>query len=207
MANFMKLIQFHVPNYAAAPTQEAKFAAIADYVRGVLKAMDVKLPEFDKAVDAKQQADVLMGWLKEQEAYLLKPMNCPHHILLYKSQMHSYRELPVRYAEFATLYRDEKAGTLTGLTRVRSLTQDDAHIFLRPDQLQEEFDRAINLALEVFNTYGLTDYWISLSLRDPAKQEEYAGDAEIWDRAESARKAVVKNKGIEFRDGPWYPAH
>src|SRR6266571_2801467 len=138
--------------------------------------------------------------LSEDDAYMLKPMNCPHHILLYKSQMHSYRELPVRYAEFATLYRDEKAGTLTGLARVRSLTQDDAHVFLRPDQLQEEFDRAINLALEVFNTYGLTDYWISLSLRDPAKQEEYAGDVEIWDRAESALKAAVKNKGIEYRE-------
>jgi threonyl-tRNA synthetase len=138
--------------------------------------------------------------LSEDEAYMLKPMNCPHHILLYKSQMHSYRELPVRYAEFATLYRYEKAGTLTGLARVRSVTQDDAHVFLRPDQLQEEFDRAINLTLEVFNTYGLTDYWISLSLRDPAKQEEYAGDAEIWDRAEGALKAVVKNSGIEYRE-------
>jgi threonyl-tRNA synthetase len=127
-------------------------------------------------------------------------MNCPHHITLYKSQMHSYRELPVRYAEFATLYRYEKAGTLTGLARVRSLTQDDAHVFLRPDQIQEEFNRAIDLTLEVFNTYGLTDYWISLSLRDPQKKEDYAGSDEVWERAERALREAVENKGIRYRE-------
>jgi threonyl-tRNA synthetase len=135
----------------------------------------------------------------EDDAYVLKPMNCPHHITLYKSQMHSYRELPVRYAEFATLYRYEKAGTLTGLARVRSLTQDDAHVFLRPDQIQEEFDRAFNLTLEVFNTYGLSDYWISLSLRDPQKKEEYVGSDEVWEKAESALRAAVDNKGVEYQ--------
>src|SRR6266571_1158904 len=136
----------------------------------------------------------------EDDAYVLKPMNCPHHILLYKSQLHSYRELPVRYAEFATLYRYEKAGTLTGLARVRSLTQDDAHVFLRQDQIQEEFDRAINLTLEVFNTYGLTNYWVRLSLRDPQKEEEYAGTDETWEKAESALRAAVQNSGIECQE-------
>ncbi len=135
----------------------------------------------------------------EDDAFVLKPMNCPHHITLYKAQMHSYRELPVRYAEFATLYRYEKAGTLTGLARVRSLTQDDAHVFLRPDQLQEEFDRAVNLTLEVFNTYGLKDYWIALSLRDPMKKEEYVGSDEVWDKAEAALQAAVDNKGIDYK--------
>src|SRR5258706_12893316 len=135
----------------------------------------------------------------EDDAFVLKPMNCPHHITLYKAQMHSYRELPVRYAEFATLYRYEKAGTLTGLARVRSLTQDDAHVFLRPDQVQEEFDRAFNLTLEVFNTYGLTDYWIALSLRDPQKKEDYVGSDEVWDKAEEALRAAVENKGIEYK--------
>lgn len=134
----------------------------------------------------------------EDDAYILKPMNCPHHITLFKSQTHSYREMPVRYAEFATLYRYEKAGTLTGLARVRSLTQDDAHVFLRPDQIQEEFNRAIDLTLEVFKTYGLTDYWISLSLRDPLKKEEYAGSDEIWDKAENALREAVENKGIKY---------
>jgi len=136
----------------------------------------------------------------EDDAYVLKPMNCPHHITLYKTQMHSYRELPVRYAEFATLYRYEKPGVLTGLARVRSLTQDDAHVFMRPDQIQEEFDRAIDLTLEVFNTYGLTDYWIALSLRDPNKKEDYAGSDEVWERAESALRQAVENKGIKYRE-------
>jgi threonyl-tRNA synthetase len=136
----------------------------------------------------------------EDDAYVLKPMNCPHHITLYKSQMHSYRELPVRYAEFATLYRYEKAGTLTGLARVRSLTQDDAHVFMRPDQIQEEFNRAIDLTMEVFDTYGLKDYWIALSLRDPNHKEHYTGSDDVWEKAESALREAVKNKGIEARE-------
>src|SRR5437660_779867 len=136
----------------------------------------------------------------EDDAYVLKPMNCPHHITLYKTQMHSYRELPVRYAEFATLYRYEKPGVLTGLARVRSLTQDDAHVFLRPDQIQEEFNRAIDLTLEVFNTYGLTDYWIALSLRDPNNKQDYAGSDEVWEQAERALREAVDNRGIQYRE-------
>jgi len=138
--------------------------------------------------------------LSEDDAYVLKPMNCPHHITLYKSQMHSYRELPIRYAEFATLYRYEKAGVLTGLARVRSLTQDDAHVFMRPDQIQEEFDRAVNLTQEVFNTYGLTDYWIRLSLRDPQKKEEYVGSDEAWEQAESSLRNALENRNIEYQE-------
>lgn len=137
----------------------------------------------------------------EDDAYILKPMNCPHHILLYKSQMHSYRELPIRYAEFATLYRYEKAGTLTGLARVRSLTQDDAHVFLRPDQIQEEFNRAVNLTHEVFQTYGLADYWVRLSLRDPQKMEEYVGSDEVWQTAETVLRDAVEKKGIQYEIG------
>src|SRR5579884_2498224 len=145
---------------------------------------------------------VMMGEQEQSEddAYILKPMNCPHHIELYKSQTHSYRELPVRYAEFATLYRYEKAGTLTGLARVRSLTQDDAHVFLRPDQIQEEFDRAVNLTLEVFDTYGLHDYWIRLSLRDPQKKEEYVGSDEVWEMAESSLRSALQHRGIEYHE-------
>ena len=139
--------------------------------------------------------------LSEDDAYILKPMNCPHHITLYKSQLHSYRELPVRYAEFATLYRYEKAGTLTGLARVRSLTQDDAHVFMRPDQIQEEFNNAINLTLEVFETYGLTDYWVRLSLRDPMKPEEYIGSEEIWNTAEAVLRTAAESKGLTYEEG------
>jgi threonyl-tRNA synthetase len=134
----------------------------------------------------------------EDDSYILKPMNCPHHILLYKSQMHSYRELPVRYAEFATLYRYEKAGTLTGLARVRSLTQDDAHVFIRPDQIQQEFDNAIDLTLEVFKTYGLADYYVRLSLRDPQKKEEYVGRDEVWETAEAALRDAAQRKGLSY---------
>jgi threonyl-tRNA synthetase len=139
--------------------------------------------------------------VSEDDSFMLKPMNCPHHITLYKSQMHSYRELPVRYAEFATLYRYEKAGTLSGLARVRSLTQDDAHIFMRPDQIQEEFNRAIDLTLEVFETYGLSDYWVRLSLRDPEKKEEFVGSDEVWQIAESALKDATEGKGLKYEIG------
>ena len=139
--------------------------------------------------------------LSDDDAYILKPMNCPHHILLYKSQMHSYRELPVRYAEFATLYRYEKAGTLTGLARVRSVTQDDAHVFLRPDQVQQEFNNAVNLTQEVFETYGLQDYWVRLSLRDPEKKEDYVGSDEVWSEAEFALRGAVESKNIKYEEG------
>lgn len=134
------------------------------------------------------------------DIYVLKPMNCPSHMTLYNTQLHSYRELPLRYAEFATLYRYEKAGTLTGLARVRSLTQDDAHVFLRPDQIQEEFDRAVNLTLEVLDTYGLIDYWIRLSLRDANKKEEYVGRDEVWEMAESSLRNALNNRGIQYQE-------
>lgn len=137
----------------------------------------------------------------EDDGYILKPMNCPHHITLFKTQMHSYREMPVRYAEFATLYRYEKAGVLSGLARVRSLTQDDAHVFLRPDQIQEEFNKAVDLTLEVFNTYGLHDYWLRLSLRDPKKKEDYVGSDEVWSTAESALRQAVESKGLKYEEG------
>jgi threonyl-tRNA synthetase len=137
----------------------------------------------------------------EDDAYMLKPMNCPHHILMYKSQHHSYRELPVRYAEFATLYRYEQTGALTGLSRVRSVTQDDAHVFMTPQQIQSEFDNAINLTLEVFATYGLRDYQLRLSLRDPEQKEEYIGSDEAWGQAEAALHAAVERRGLTYELG------
>ena len=137
----------------------------------------------------------------EDDGYVLKPMNCPHHIVLYKSQMHSYRELPVRYAEFATLYRYEKAGALSGLARVRSLTQDDAHVFMRVDQIQEEFDNAFNLTLEVFKTYGLSDYSVRLSLRDPQKKSDYVGSDDVWEEAENTLRNMAESKGIAYEVG------
>jgi threonyl-tRNA synthetase len=201
MVNFMKLTQFHVPGYAEAPTQQAKLAAVADFVKGVLKAMDVKLPEFNRAPNAAQQADVLMGWLKEQEGYLLKPMNCPHHIQIYKAEPRSYRDLPVRLAEFGTVYRYEQTGELSGMTRVRGFTQDDAHLFVTPEQIEAEFSANLDLVLFVLESLGLTDYRVRVGLRDPAS-DKYVGDAADWDKAEATLLALVKERGMAYSAEP-----
>jgi threonyl-tRNA synthetase len=129
--------------------------------------------------------------------YRLKPMNCPSHMTLYNASAHSYRDLPLRYAEFATLYRYEKSGELMGLTRVRSLTQDDAHIFCTEEQVQEEFARALEIIREVLDTYGFKDYRVRLSLRDP-DSAKYIADEEKWTRAESALRAALDAAGIGY---------
>jgi threonyl-tRNA synthetase len=131
------------------------------------------------------------------DVHALKPMNCPSHMTLYKAQLHSYRELPIRYAEFATLYRYEKSGELSGLTRVRSLTQDDAHIFCTPDQVQAEFARALAIIQEVLGTYGLTSYYLRLSLRDKTSDKYVADDAR-WERAEQALQAALDAAGVNY---------
>jgi threonyl-tRNA synthetase len=132
--------------------------------------------------------------------YRLKPMNCPSHMTLYNSEPHSYRDLPLRYAEFATLYRYEKSGELTGLTRVRALTQDDAHIFCTEEQIQEEFARALAIIREVLDTYGFTDYRVRLSLRDPEDSKYLMGD-ERWMRAEEALRTALDASGIDYYPG------
>jgi threonyl-tRNA synthetase len=129
--------------------------------------------------------------------YRLKPMNCPSHMTLFNATAHSYRDLPLRYAEFATLYRYEKSGELTGLTRVRALTQDDAHVFCTEEQIQEEFGRALEIIREVLDTYGFTDYRIRLSLRDPDDPKYLAGD-ERWSLAEDALRTALDASGIEY---------
>ncbi|MCB0492811.1 MAG: threonine--tRNA ligase [Cyclobacteriaceae bacterium] len=120
----------------------------------------------------------------ESEEFLLKPMNCPHHCEIYKTRPRSYKDLPIRYAEFGTVYRYEQSGELHGLTRVRGFTQDDAHIFCRPDQVKEEFIKVIDLVLHVFKSLGFENYTAQVSLRDPANKEKYIGDDQLWDRAE-----------------------
>lgn len=120
----------------------------------------------------------------EGEEFLLKPMNCPHHCEIYKTRPRSYKDLPIRYAEFGTVYRYEQSGELHGLTRVRGFTQDDAHIFCRPDQVKEEFIKVIDLVFHVFNSLGFENYTAQVSLRDPANKEKYIGDDQLWDRAE-----------------------
>jgi threonyl-tRNA synthetase len=133
----------------------------------------------------------------EGEEFLLKPMNCPHHCEIYKYKPRSYKDLPIRYAEFGTVYRYEQSGELHGLTRVRGFTQDDAHIFCRPDQVKEEFIKVIDLVLYVFKALGFTDYTAQISLRDPNNKSKYIGSDEAWDKAEAAIIEAAAEKGLE----------
>ena len=132
----------------------------------------------------------------EGEEYLLKPMNCPHHCEIYRSKPRSYKDLPVRLAEFGTVYRYEQSGELHGLTRVRSFTQDDAHLFVRPDQLLEEFEKVIDIVLYIFRTLKFDNYTAQISLRDPNNTEKYIGSDENWEKAESAIIQACKEKGL-----------
>ena len=144
----------------------------------------------------------------EGEEYLLKPMNCPHHCELYKATPKSYKELPVRFAEFGTVYRYEQSGELHGLTRVRGFTQDDAHIFCTPDQLKSEFKNVIDLVLYIFKTLDFTDYTAQVSLRDKDKPEKYIGSDENWDKAEAAIIEAADEKGlntvVEYGEAAFY---
>jgi threonyl-tRNA synthetase len=130
------------------------------------------------------------------EEFLLKPMNCPHHCEIYKTRPRSYRDLPLRLAEFGTVYRYEQSGELHGLTRVRGFTQDDAHIFCRPDQVKDEFMKVIDLVLYVFRTLGFTDYSAQVSLRDPENKTKYIGSDDLWEKAESAIIEAAAEKGL-----------
>ena len=134
---------------------------------------------------------------QEGEEYMLKPMNCPHHCEIYRSEPRSYRDLPLRFAEFGTVYRYEQSGELHGLTRVRGFTQDDAHLFCRPDQLQEEFEKVIDLILYVFKTLHMTEYMAQISLRDPENKTKYIGSDENWQKAENAIIESAKKKGLK----------
>ena len=133
----------------------------------------------------------------EGEEYLLKPMNCPHHCEIFKARPRSYRDLPVRLAEFGTVYRYEQSGELHGLTRVRGFTQDDAHIFCTPDQVKEEVGKVIDLVLYIFKTLDFQNFVAQVSLRDPNKPEKYIGEKENWDKAERAIQEVAEEKGLE----------
>ncbi len=133
---------------------------------------------------------------EEGEEYMLKPMNCPHHCEIYASKPHSYKDLPFRCAEFGTVYRYEQSGELHGLTRVRSFTQDDAHIFCRPDQVKEEFIRVMEIIQIIFGALDFKDYEAQISLRDPADKEKYIGSDEVWEQAERAIVEACEEKGM-----------
>ena len=133
----------------------------------------------------------------EGEEYLLKPMNCPHHCEIYRCKPRSYKDLPVRIAEFGTVYRYEQSGELHGLTRVRGFTQDDAHIFVRPDQLLDEFEKVIDIVLYIFRTLKFDQYTAQVSLRDPNNRDKYIGSDENWEKAEAAIIKAAKDKGLK----------
>jgi len=147
--------------------------------------------------DKAKKIEALESWLGRQEGYLVKPMNCPHHIQIYKAEPHSYRDLPVRLAEFGTVYRFEQTGELSGMTRVRGFTQDDAHLFITPEQTEAEVGANIDLVLFVLSSLGLNDYRVRVGLRDP-KSDKYVGKAENWEKAEATLLSLVQSRGMNF---------
>mgnify|MGYP002578067319 FL=1 len=144
----------------------------------------------------------------EGEEFLLKPMNCPHHCEIYKTKPRSYKDLPLRFAEFGTVYRYEQSGELHGLTRVRGFTQDDAHLFVRPDQLLDEFEKVIDIVLYIFKTLKFENFTAQVSLRDPNNKQKYIGTDENWEKAESAIIEAAANKGlptiVEYGEAAFY---
>jgi threonyl-tRNA synthetase len=140
----------------------------------------------------------------EADGFLLKPMNCPMHIKIFDSQPHSYRDLPIRLAEFGTVYRWEQSGELSGMTRVRGFTQDDAHIFCTEDQVEAEIQGCLDLVKTVFSTLGMSDYRVRIGLRDP-DSSKYTGDAALWDKAENALRAVAKTLDVPYSEEPAKP--
>ena len=137
---------------------------------------------------------------EEDEEYMLKPMNCPHHCEIYARKPRSYKDLPLRIAEFGTVFRYEKSGELHGLTRVRTFTQDDAHIFVRPDQVKAEFENNIDIIQKVFRIFGFDNYEVQISLRDPKDTEKYIGSSDNWEESQNAIREACKEKGMEARE-------
>ncbi|RIP34102.1 threonine--tRNA ligase [Staphylococcus gallinarum] len=138
--------------------------------------------------------------LDENEEMVLRPMNCPHHMMIYANKPHSYRELPIRIAELGTMHRYEASGAVSGLQRVRGMTLNDAHIFVRPDQIKEEFKRVVNLIIDVYNDFGFENYSFRLSYRDPADKEKYFDDDDMWNKAESMLKEAADELELDYEE-------
>lgn len=197
MARYMELTRLDFPGYKEAKSGEQRLEAVHRYILGVLDAMSVELPDYRQASTNPERAQRLLEWLSEQEGYLLKPMNCPHHIQIYKAEPRSYRDLPVRLAEFGTVYRYEQTGELSGMTRVRGFTQDDAHLFITPEQIEAEMRGNIELVLFILSTLGLQDYRVRVGLRDP-RRGKYVGTEENWNNAERTILDIVKSVGMNY---------
>ena len=144
------------------------------------------------------QEDMFPVMEMDNEQLVLRPMNCPHHMVVYKNDIHSYRELPIRIAELGTMHRYEMSGALSGLQRVRGMTLNDAHIFVRPDQIKDEFKRVVNLVLEVYKDFNITDYSFRLSYRDPQDTEKYFDDDAMWNKAQSMLKDAMDDLGLDY---------
>ena len=169
--------------------------------RHVWTANVVKGQLYERSGHREHYADAMFPPMVDGDTeFLLKPMNCPSHMMLFNAEPHSYRDLPLRYAEFATLYRYEKSGELSGLTRVRSLTQDDGHIFCTPDQIQDEFALALSLIREVLGTYGFSDYRVALSLPDTGGDSKFVDAPEQWQQAVTALRNAMEASGLEFNE-------
>src|SRR3954468_3046157 len=144
------------------------------------------------------QEDMFPVMDMDNEQLVLRPMNCPHHMMVYKNSMHSYRELPIRIAELGLMHRYEMSGALAGLQRVRGMTLNDAHIFVRPDQIKDEFKRVVNLILEVYKDFNINDYSFRLSYRDPQDTEKYFDDDAMWEKAQSMLKEAMDDLGLDY---------
>ncbi len=175
---------------ALTPEKERQFVQFAPL-------LEAQIEGYPLGGSAAEKIAALRGWQGHQERYLLKPMNCPHHVQIYKSQPRSYRDLPVRLAEFGTVYRHEQSGELNGMLRVRGLTQDDAHLFCTPEQVESEFRQTVEFVQFFLGTLGLTDYRVQLSLRDP-KSDKYVGSEENWQRAEASLRHVLEDMKLSF---------
>jgi len=182
---------------------------IIDYINSLQKGIGyqtVHTPNLNKAElfkisghYDKYKDDMLMVKSHySDEEYFLKPMNCPQHTQIYASQMRSYRDLPIRIADFANLYRDERPGELNGLSRLRCFCQDDAHCFCREDQIEDEFSAVLGIIEKALQTFGMK-YWIRLSLRDPKQPEKYLGGDEVWNKAETLLEGILQRKKIEYK--------
>ncbi len=144
------------------------------------------------------QEDMFPSMKRDNETYVLRPMNCPHHMMIYKSFMHSYKDLPIRIAEIANDFRFEASGNLCGIERARAFTQNDAHIFCRPDQIKQEIQNVINLILDAYKDFGFKNYTFRLSLRDENNAEKYFGNDELWVKSENALREILQSSGAKF---------
>ncbi|MFK7735601.1 MAG: threonine--tRNA ligase [Pirellulaceae bacterium] len=159
------------------------------------EVLGAELPDYKPTDSVEDRVNVLQGWQRQHERYLVRPMNCPHHAQIFKAQPRSYKHLPLRLMEFGTVYRYEQTGELNGMLRVRGFTQDDAHIFCTPEQVEEEFRNTIELTGFVLDSVGLSDYRVQLSLRDP-ESDKYVGSEENWNKAEEALRRVLAESGL-----------